>query len=206
MRRFLKKRWHSVPIGIITAILLVCLVGGGAFAAYDFFTGTVEVEVGEPFTFGVNYVGWEAPPGADMVAGYYSQSSPLTCSVAMKAGEVTHGNPIIEDEALRDSMPPLTIGDTSAPGIPSPYHTFNSMQVANDAGLPITVSFAVTGESENVYMVWWGEEAGEPIGGKLNGFSLEVPADGFIMRGIGVVAKADAGPSDFTFTVTVSRG
>ena len=46
--KFLKKRWHSIPIGIITAILLVCLLGGGVFAAYDFWSATADVTVTEP--------------------------------------------------------------------------------------------------------------------------------------------------------------
>lgn len=194
MKSFLRKRWHGIPVGIITVVLLICLTAGGAFAAYQFFTGTVEVEVGEPFTFGVNYVGLEAPSGADMVAGYYSQSSPLACSVSLRAGEVTHGNPTIP-ESERDLMPLLVIDGSS--------HTFNSMEVANAAGLPITVSFAVTGESENVYMVVW---ESPDLYRKLNGYTKEIPGNGFIMRGIGVVAEEDAMPDAYTFTVTVSRG
>jgi len=48
MKGFLKKRWHTIPVGIITAILLVCLVAGGvvaAAAAYPFFTANIVVEV-----------------------------------------------------------------------------------------------------------------------------------------------------------------
>ena len=205
MRRFLRKRWHSIPVGIITAVLAMCLVAGGVFAAYNFFSATVDVTVEEPFTFGVNYVGWEAPEGADMVGGYYSQMTPLTCSVALMAGESSNGNPEVSMPE-REALPCLTIGEEPALSIPSPYHTFNSMQVANDAALPITVSFAVTGETENVYMVWWGEEDGEPIVGPLNGHTEEVPGNGFIMKGIGVVAEADAIPGTYSFTVTVNRG
>ncbi|MBA7558169.1 hypothetical protein ES705_50961 [subsurface metagenome] len=47
--KFFKKRWHSIPIGIITAILLVCLLGGGVFAAYTAWTGTAEINVTEAF-------------------------------------------------------------------------------------------------------------------------------------------------------------
>jgi len=205
MKRFLKKRWHHLPIGIVTAVLVVCLLAGSAFAAYTFFTATVKVGVEEPFAFGVNYTGWEAPPGADMAGGYYSQTSPFTCSVALMAGESSHGNPNVP-EAIRDLMPSLTIGEEPATSIPSPYHTFNSFAIENDAGVPITVSFAVTGETAKVYMVWWGEEAGQPVVGKLNGYTPEVLGSDFIMRGIGAVAEADAIPDAYTFTVTVSRG
>jgi len=203
--RLFKKRWHSIPVGLVLALLALALATGGVLAAYTFFSGTINVEVGEPFTFGVNYVGWEAPEGADMVGGYYSQSSPFTCSVSLMAGESSHGNPNLPEE-VRDLMPLLTIGDEPASGIPSPYHTFNSFAIENDAGVPIIASFTVTGETPEVYMVWWGEEEGQPVGGMLNGYAPEVPGDGFIMRGIGVVAQEDAVPGTYTFTITISRG
>lgn len=201
MREFLKKRWHSIPVALVSAVLVLALVAGGAFAAYTFFTATVEVEVGEPFTFGVNYVGWEAPPDPDM-GSYYSLGDSLTCSVALMAGESSNGNPNVAMPE-REELPLLTIGEEPALSIPSPFHTFNSMQVANDAGLPITVSFVVTGESENVYMVVW---ESPDLYRTLNGYTEEISGNGFIMRGIGVVAKAGATPATHTFTITVSRG
>ena len=49
MKRFLKKRWHSIPVGIITAILVVCLLGGSALAAYTVWSRTsAEITVLEP--------------------------------------------------------------------------------------------------------------------------------------------------------------
>lgn len=56
MKSFLKRRWHHLPIGIITAVLLACLVAGSAFAAYSFYNGTVEVTVSEPMTVEPYYV------------------------------------------------------------------------------------------------------------------------------------------------------
>lgn len=201
MRKFLKKRWHGIPVGIISAMLITCLLAGGALAAYQFFTATVNVEVEEPFTFGVNYVGWEAPSGADMAGGYYSQLSPLTCSVALMVGESSNGNPDV-DMPEREQLPCLTIGEEPCPrDVYHGYHTFNSMQVANDAGVPIKVSFTVTGETSKVYMVTWDEG----IVQKLNGYTQEVPAGGFIIRGIGAVADAGAAPGSHTLTIKVSR-
>ena len=40
MKRFLKKRWHHLPIGIVTAVLVACLVAGSAFAWYEVTNGT----------------------------------------------------------------------------------------------------------------------------------------------------------------------
>lgn len=33
MKQFLKKKWHRIPVGIMLAVLAVCLLAGGAFAA-----------------------------------------------------------------------------------------------------------------------------------------------------------------------------
>jgi len=50
MRKFLKKRWHSIPIGVITAVFLVCALVGSVFAAYTFWSGTVDISVQECMT------------------------------------------------------------------------------------------------------------------------------------------------------------
>jgi len=50
MKSFLKKRWHAIPIGIITAVLLVCLVAGSAFAAYQVWEYNFKTTVDEPIT------------------------------------------------------------------------------------------------------------------------------------------------------------
>ena len=52
MKSFLKSRWHHLPLGIITVIMLVCLVAGSAFAAFTFWTATAEVTVNEAITVG----------------------------------------------------------------------------------------------------------------------------------------------------------
>lgn len=49
MKRFLTKRWHGIPVGIVTAVLLVCVLAGSAFAAAAFtlpISGTVTVATG----------------------------------------------------------------------------------------------------------------------------------------------------------------
>jgi len=44
MRRFLRKRWHGIPLGILLTLLVVA---GAAAGAYTFWSGTVEVTVEE---------------------------------------------------------------------------------------------------------------------------------------------------------------
>lgn len=48
MRRFLRKRWHGVPVGIVSGLLALALVAGGVFAAYQFASFSVDVAVDEP--------------------------------------------------------------------------------------------------------------------------------------------------------------
>jgi len=45
MKRFLTKRWHTIPVGIITGILVVCLLAGGALAAYTVWTRDAQIGV-----------------------------------------------------------------------------------------------------------------------------------------------------------------
>jgi hypothetical protein len=190
---------------MLIAVLALALCIGLVFASYTFFMSTVNVTVAEPFKFGINYVGWEESDavGDPMGYSYYSQASPFTCSVLLRAGESSHGNPDVP-EAIRDLMPILTVGGTPAEG-PAPWpglHTFNSMMVANEAVLDIDVTFTVSGQTADVYMVTW---EGTTVS-VLNGYTVTVPGEGFIMRGIGVVAEGDAVPDAYTFTVVVSRG
>jgi len=53
MKRFLKKRWHSVPIGILAVVMALVLVAGSAFAWYAVTTGTAEVTVDEAISYEV---------------------------------------------------------------------------------------------------------------------------------------------------------
>lgn len=71
MKRFLKKRWLGLPVGIITIVLLVCLLGGTALAinGYTFFSGSVNAEVREAIAMGV-FDTWDnlKPYGSDAEA------------------------------------------------------------------------------------------------------------------------------------------
>lgn len=57
MKRFLKKSWHGIPVGIITAVLVLGLVAGSVFAAYNFFSFTTVVFVDEPLSIEYNLDG-----------------------------------------------------------------------------------------------------------------------------------------------------
>lgn len=45
MKRFLRKRWRSIPIGILAVLMALILVAGSAFAAFQVFTSNTTVTV-----------------------------------------------------------------------------------------------------------------------------------------------------------------
>jgi len=67
MKQFLKKRWHGIPVGIVSGVLALVLVAGGAFAAYNFAKVQVEVTVEEAIVLGYN---WCGGVGGDDLAPY----------------------------------------------------------------------------------------------------------------------------------------
>ena len=57
MKKFLKKRWHHIPVGIVSGLLALVLVAGGAFATYNWLNFNIEVGVKEPLTIEFNTLG-----------------------------------------------------------------------------------------------------------------------------------------------------
>jgi len=100
MRKFLKGRWHNIPIGIVSALLILVLVAGSAFAAYTVWSGSAEVTVEECFT--VSYWdgdSWETLPNgnewpvslkpgeAEILNVRVSNSSTATLPITLSATE-----------------------------------------------------------------------------------------------------------------------
>lgn len=53
MKRFLKKRWHSIPVALVSALLVLLLTAGGVFAWYQVTEGTAEVTIDEAISYQV---------------------------------------------------------------------------------------------------------------------------------------------------------
>ena len=135
MKGFLKKRWHSIPIGIITAVLILGLVAGSVFAAYNFFSFTTEVFVDEPLSIEYNLDGQY---GGDW--GWYELGDEDSLTLERSAGD---------DFAMRlritnDADNPLTV-DTVITGIGKSYFSFAGWPVGSECPNGATV-FDVTAD------------------------------------------------------------
>jgi len=53
MKQFLRKRWHGIPVGIVSGVLALVLVAGGVLAAYNFLEADLQVEVEEAIVLGL---------------------------------------------------------------------------------------------------------------------------------------------------------
>ncbi|MBA7545535.1 hypothetical protein ES705_37904 [subsurface metagenome] len=131
MKRFLKKRWLGLPIGIITVVLLVFLLVGGTLAAtgaFRVFTSETEVTVLEP----------------------------LEVTEIQATGEFWDWG----DPELDIQHPLIYAGmDLGATGVGGKYFILNLMPSENPRGTPIPTQFisvTVTVEETTGQMEWYG--------------------------------------------------
>jgi len=80
MKKFFNWKWRSIPMGIVSAVLIVCLVAGGVFAAYSFAKVKVEVVVEEAIVLGYNW----CPSGDDLAP--YMVGGTVLPEIALAAG------------------------------------------------------------------------------------------------------------------------
>lgn len=184
MKSFLKKRWHHLPLGIVTAVLLVCLLAGGAFAAYQFVTGTAELTVEEALE-----LVWMDPPFAP---GLDWDPNTNTLTVNLKAGETTGSMFWITNSASVDI--PVTVIWTQTGG----------PEAVLGPGGPYPMPCAES---------WIGCEWNVDCLGNFNPRTAIVPAGAIpgwgqspqCAIGVGVHAGHSSQPGVYTFTLTMER-
>lgn len=104
MKRFLKKRWHRIPVAIVSAVLALSLITGGVLASYLLFMGNANVTVVEAFTF-QNTTG-------DFDEAYTWSGADLVWDVVLSPGEVKTLNILVSNA----STVALNISATSSGG------------------------------------------------------------------------------------------
>ena len=193
MKRLLKKRWHSLPVGIITAALLLCLVAGSAFAAYTAWEGTVDVGVDEAFTVDlINGRVVSIPPGDPGEKLALWDENILTLTV----------NDLMPGECVAASINVLNYSSVDLSATVEMVKTDGVTDFQE--GTEADVLAGMTGGAVPTYS--WMTLVRGTYGNPL---TFNVPADGATTAPQGPVIAFQAGteiePGDYTFTITVKR-
>jgi hypothetical protein len=194
MRRFVKKRWHGIPIGIISAVLAVCLIAGGVLAAYNFLHVGVEVTVEEAIIMSIG--------AGDDLDIYCSGVCP---DIVMTPSDSTLSVTMAEDPDVDASE--LTPGE---------WVVF-PINLRNRSDASLTVSATASGGAGQLDLQYkMGDENG-PSGSwaDLNGWSYAMdPHEGaFGSQGpnatvlfVRVLVHTDAAPGTYSFSINFYRG
>ena len=122
-------KWRGLPIGIITAVVLVCVLAVGAFAAVTLFTGSANVTVNEAITFGQN-----SQAGSD---GTYSDG---VWTVSLYPGETKTMQLAIYNASSANLPVYVTIGATAPDLTFSINGGTNPITVTANSGIWVPIS------------------------------------------------------------------
>lgn len=208
MKRFLKKRWHSIPVAAVLAVLLVVLLTGSAFAAYTVWThNSAEIIVTESIevlTAADVQPEWPNAPGClQFLPGiiYPGQGTcetylihnmgPVPISVTVTqtepAGTEFAGLALIWANSTADVL----IGDDGQGG----FYYLDKICLNTEAEQILTYTFTIgTYEYDGL-----AESGGER-------YTSEKGDSAYVKVFAGFKVLEDATPGPFNITVTVSRG
>ena len=212
MKQFLKKRWHRIPVSIVMATLVVCLLAGSAFAIYGFFHATMNVEVQEAI---YPSYGWDddlAPYMANLDGTPSGGVLPLVTCIPDKFRAST-GFSVVCTIAEKPGVDASELVAGEALVLP--------INLRNRSDAPLTVTTSYTGAANGVTLeyAWETNDSGATY--KSNGpwadlgsFSVVLPAHGgsFGSAYVGatvlfvkVTVANDAVPGPYTFVITFNR-
>lgn len=216
MKKFFSKKWHGIPVALVSAVLLACMLAGSAVAGYGFFKANMTVEVREAVA--ASY-GWDddlspymIPLGgvlpsivADPVKWKVDESGTSATFTITKgaadASEFVAGEVLVIPIALRNrGDAPLTV---------------TASYTRSNPGIALTCSFEENTATGGLAPKRTGE-AYRATGAfvDLNSFTTVLPAHGgnfgsaqtgATVLFIKVTVANDAVPSNYTIVVTLSR-
>ena len=148
LRKLFAKRWHSIPVALLLAVLALVAVAGGVLAAYQFQEVNVTMEVREPMVVTID-LGWDDPD-----AGPVTLPSPtFTLDDACTAGDVGTIDVWVENGSSGDITVSTALsgayGNFTFTGLPNgviaaetTWHGVVEVKVANDA-VPGNYSYTI---------------------------------------------------------------
>ncbi|MBA7626054.1 hypothetical protein ES703_33492 [subsurface metagenome] len=188
--KYLRKRWHGIPIAILVAVLITVLAAGSVMAAYTAWTGTAEVNVEEALRVDLIDGRIVTRPIGDDSAKALWDGTTLTVSGLMPGEWVAASINVLNDSSVDLSVTAkLTqIGD----GTIFQAGTLEDSQNAALGGPVPTYS----------WITLCRVVCGNPI-------TFDAPANGALPTPGGPVIALQAGteiiPGDYTFQLTVER-
>jgi len=210
MKGFMGKRWHRIPVGILTAMLTVCLLAGGALAAYGFFTADLEVNVEEALVVAI-WPDWDnlEPYGSvddvEILLGGTEEEPVITITTIpgyAGAGFVAGEEIVIPVNFRNAGDGELTLSATASGGGGSLV-----------LGCSFEENLGPATSTESGQYLCRGYEAVQTFAG-LNGWTGTIAGNGG-KSGSAVVgaqvlfikisAPGDAVPGDYTYTITLER-
>jgi len=213
MRNFLKKRWHHIPVGIVSAFLALALVAGGALAAYNFLTATLSVEVEEAIAVGT-WDTWDnlEPYGSvdDVVIaiGGTVEVPEITITTAAETPYVGEGFVAgewivipVNIRSASDGSLNLSASVTGGGGrlaLEYDWETNNGPATSTESGQEMCREWKAHGD-DWAPLSEWNPTISGPYG---KSGSAVVGAKVLFVR---VSAPGDVIPGNYTFTVTLSR-
>ena len=215
MKRFLKKKWHHIPVGIALVVMALVLVAGSAFAGYNFFTATAKVTVVEAIAVGAgtwdNLEPYGSVDDVDITFGGEVEAPTITISTLGGGGYVGYGFAagewiVIPLNIRNGSDAPLTLS-ASVTTIARPaggnlalehiWQTNTGPQSSVESGQSMCREFKASGTWSSLGD-WTATIAG--YGGKSG--SAVVGAKVLFVK---ISAPGDVVPGTYTYTVTLER-
>jgi len=148
MKNLFAKKWHSIPVAVVSAVVLVCLLAGSAFAAYSFSNVNVNMEVREPMEITMD-LGWDSPD-----AGPIAIAGTVNLDDACTAGDIGYIALVIKNKSSGDITVATVLGGSHGyfdfTGLPNGVITAGAtwsgtvtVKVRNDAP-PGTYGYTIT--------------------------------------------------------------
>lgn len=212
MKRFFKKRWHSIPVALVSALLILALTAGGAFAAYGFFTAKAEIEVVEAIAVGAwdtwdNLDPYGSVDDVDIVLGEEGGNPKITITTksdkyvgqGLAAGEyvVLPVNIRNGSSASLDLSATVTVKSRPTDGNLALEYLWKTNTGTNPDGDGCDFGFVPTGTWEPL-KDWTATIAG--YGGESGSAKV-----GALVLFVRVSAPGDVVPGIYTYTVTLGR-
>ena len=201
MKGFLKKRWHRIPVALVSALLVLILLAGSAFAIYPFFQVGVQVTVEEAFILSAG-AGDDLSPymiGGDVIPLVtYTPAGETGLTVTIEAKDGVAASEFCPGEQL---VIPVNVRNRSDAAL-----TIEAAWSGGGGHIQMDYGYANNGVGDSFQ--YSGEWAG------LNGFSQSVPGHngkfgstevGADVLFIKITAANDAPAQTYYLTIDFSR-